>query len=231
MSESNTVTREECEEWIRDIESEMETPTLQCIRHVILRLARAHLGALVEIKELNTQAGNRLVRLNQIAGDLGRSSDAKALLESKLKQELLVSERLRLSWREDVETERVKIRELRSQVALLESQLASMGTMLTEERNLRDDFKSQLAEAQRDTERLDWWLANSYWMRGPDGYGKDPGKWRVYHEEHWISTGNSRREAIDAARNTGALRAKREQPLPPAESEDADTVPFMGGGD
>jgi len=93
------------------------------------------------------------------------------------------------------------ISRLRSQVALLESLLAEARKAIPESHMVLRLRNAIAPAAVKDANPA---LAGWY---------------------EWLSNWAT---AIDAA---GALRAKPEQPLPPAESGDADTVPFMGGRD
>ncbi len=117
------------------------------------------------------------------------------------------------------------IKELRSQKAALESRLGSLKVQFHHQVDVAIQneiswkaanvaLESQLAEARKDTERLDWldksgwaldcglFLSGNVWCCYLDHQGitdRDPGKYRF--------TAKTAREAIDAA---GALRAKPE---------------------
>ncbi len=167
----NTVTRSECQAWANWPACEL-FDALPTLR----RLARAHLELLESLDKRDI-----LIRL-----ECDELRSQKAALESQVEATIIDNRRL-------AEVSMKTIKALESQ---LEVSSANMRTVQA----YAEKLDEQLAEARKDTERLDWMIR----YRHDVIYWHDNGQFHIIVDE-LRSIGNSWREAIDAA---GALRAK-----------------------
>ncbi len=181
----NTVTRSECQAWANWPACELfdALPTLR-------RLARAHLELLDKLTQKQAAFDDLVqgtaVMLDARTAERDELRSQKAALESQVEATIIDNRRL-------AEVSMKTIKALESQ---LEVSSANMRTVQA----YAEKLDEQLAEARKDTERLDWMIR----YRHDVIYWHDNGQFHIIVDE-LRSIGNSWREAIDAA---GALRAK-----------------------
>ncbi len=189
----NTVTREEVQKWID--ENGMADWPLH-YDGFTERLARAHLESLDKVNEMEQccalYCSTRLEHSPDCRLTLRIERDELRSQKAALEKELAEESKLKSHFYFESEQKHIE-------KAALESRLDVMVKLAVAQKEINEALESQLADARKDTERLDWREAHP-----KNGFG-------LYSDGTWADgKGGSHttyRDAIDAA---GALRAKPE---------------------